>query len=112
MNPATDQQKRDDFERWFSHTFPSLWPITRHTVRPYAEVRAELFRRYPPQGKRENHPEMCYDKISGKELSIDENDLWLAAQALEHNLVLVSNDRMKRIRTAAGRLLDVEDWET
>ena len=44
------------------------------------------------------------------ELGIDENDLWIAAQAIEHNLVLVTNDEMKRIKHVAGPVLDIEDW--
>jgi len=35
----------------------------------------------------------------------------VAAQAIEHNLVLVTGDKMRTIRTAAGTLLDVENWE-
>ena len=81
INPATDQQKRDEFERWFSCTFPALLEITRHTTEYYGEIRAILFRTYPRKGKGENHPEMCCDPVTGKELGIDENDLWLAAQA-------------------------------
>jgi tRNA(fMet)-specific endonuclease VapC len=110
-NPATDQNKRDEFERWLKETFPNPLPLTQDTTQYYGDIRAQLFRQYPPCGRKENHPEMCYDKITAKELAIDENDLWVASQALEHNLVLVSNDRMKRIRTAAGNVLDIEDWE-
>ena len=57
------------------------------------------------------NPESCYDRVTGQELGIDENDLWIAAQSIAHNLVLVSNDRMLKIRTAAGVVLDLEDWE-
>lgn len=53
---------------------------------------------------------MCFDPVTAKELGIDENDLWIAAQSIEHNLILVSNDKMARIREVAGPVLDVEDW--
>ena len=47
--------------------------------------------------------------MTSKRLEIQENDLWIVAQAVERNLVLVSNDAMKRIREIAPDLV-VEDW--
>jgi predicted nucleic acid-binding protein len=108
---ATDPHRRDEYERWFSVTFPVPLLLTRHTASFYAEIRAEIFRRWPPKSPKQNHPERCYDKVFASELGIDENDLWIAAQAIERNLILVTNDRMRRIQNAAGRILDIEDWE-
>lgn len=54
-------------------------------------------------------PEQLVDPTTAKELDIQENDLWLAAQALEHNLVLVSHDKMTRLRKVAEELR-VQDW--
>ena len=33
------------------------------------------------------------DRVSGQLLQIDENDLWIAAQAVERNLVVITSDR-------------------
>lgn len=47
------------------------------------------------------------------ELGIDENDLWIVAQAVERNLVLVTSDKMRRIRKTIRELhsgFRVEDW--
>jgi predicted nucleic acid-binding protein len=49
------------------------------------------------------------DPVTSRELGIQENDLWIAAQALEYNLVLVRNDKMDRIRDACEEL-QVENW--
>jgi predicted nucleic acid-binding protein len=49
------------------------------------------------------------DPVTSRELGIQENDLWIAAQALEYNLVLVTNDKMDRIRDVCEDL-QVENW--
>jgi predicted nucleic acid-binding protein len=37
------------------------------------------------------------------------NDLWLAAQALEFNLVLATNDALERMRDVCADLM-IENW--
>jgi tRNA(fMet)-specific endonuclease VapC len=111
ITQSTDIQKRDDFERWLRQEFPNAMPVTRHTAVCYGTIRSALFKKYPPTSPRTNHPELCFDHASGHELGIEDNDLWIAAQSIEKNLILVSADKMDRIRDAAGRVLDVENWE-
>jgi predicted nucleic acid-binding protein len=54
---------------------------------------------------------MWEDPVTGHQLGIDENDLWIAAQAVEHNLVLITSDKLLKLREADpdGRLL-IENW--
>jgi len=40
-------------------------------------------------------PEELRDLTTSKELCVQGNDTWIAAQAIQHNLVSVSNDKMK-----------------
>jgi len=41
------------------------------------------------------------DKATGKALAVDENDLWMCAQAKERGLIFVTTDaRMRRIEDA------------
>lgn len=50
---------------------------------------------------------------TGKELGIDENDIWIAAQAKTHNLVLVTHDsrgNFGKMLTQFAPALVVEDW--
>jgi predicted nucleic acid-binding protein len=47
--------------------------------------------------------------VTSQELGIQENDLWMAAQALEYNLVFVTNDKMERIREVCADL-QLENW--
>ena len=58
-------------------------------------------------------PEQLLDPITAKELEIQENDLWIAAQAIAHEMVLVTNDRMTRIRDVAKgakQELRIQNW--
>jgi len=55
------------------------------------------------------------DPISGEELGVQENDLWIAAQAMTFGLVLVTHDSKhhfgKLLRHFKSTLqIDVEDW--
>lgn len=70
--------------------------ISRHTAEPYGLLRAKLFNKYAPRSKRTKarRTEELVDPATGRELGIDENDVWLTAQAIERNLVLVTNDKV------------------
>ena len=105
-----DAAKQAEFNKFVREHFPWQVPITKSTTIYYSQLRAELFRKYPPLGKKQRRPEQCFDPITATDLGIDENDLWIASQAYEHNLVLVTNDKMFRIRDVAGDLLTVENW--
>jgi len=84
-------------------------PFDKDCVEPYAIVRAELFKMHgTPEGKRskftEKHPEELTEKITGKELGIDEPDLIIASIAIAMNLILVTSDAkigMSRVKEAA-----------
>jgi tRNA(fMet)-specific endonuclease VapC len=111
LTHSTDHHRRDEFDRFINNEFPKAFTVnvTRHTRIYYGDLKAKLFVKFPPKSASENHPERCVDRATGAELGIDENDLWMAAQAIEHNLILVTNDEMKRIREVSDAL-DVEDW--
>jgi len=107
---GTDLARRAACMNWILKQFVRPLEITRATAEYYGELKAELFNRYPPRTKT-RFVDGCYDHVSGREIGVDENDVWLAAQAIEHNLILVSDDKMKHIRTAAGVMLRVENWQ-
>lgn len=71
-----------------------LAEVTRHTADAFATTKAsiaiariDIMRRIP------RWVEGWTDRVSGQLLQIDENDLWIAAQALERNYVVVTSDR-------------------
>ncbi len=99
--------------RKFFADFPHHLGIDDHTVEPYSFLRAKIWHMYAtPKGRKhvETLPEELKDRVSGKELGIDERDLLIASVAVQHRLILVTNDQnagMRRIEEA-GRLLEQE----
>lgn len=115
-NPAGDAEMRADFMEFLS-TLPQILPITLHTSEPYGRLRARLFEKFarPKEGKHRSkrRAEQLVNPDTGLELGIDENDLWIAAQAMEKKLILVTNDDMPRIRKALAEVdseFRVENW--
>ena len=85
--------------------------ITKHVAPQYGDLKAWLF----DQKKRTKieRAKQLVDPASARELHADENDIWIAAQAMTLNLVLVTHDS----RGGFGELqrqfkptLRVEDW--
>jgi predicted nucleic acid-binding protein len=70
-----------------------LAEVGRHTAEAFGHVkssvalhRVDIRRRIP------RWVEAWSDRVTGQLLQIDENDLWIAAQAVERNLVIVTSD--------------------
>lgn len=82
--------------------------VTKHTAASYAELKAMLAYTYLAKWMRKDRPrwvENWIDKATGEKLQVDENDLWLCAQAREHDLILVTADaKIERIRKADSAL--------
>ena len=99
------------FNEFVQKKFPKVLEIGNGTATDYGRLRALLFEKFGGmKGKKRRWPEELTDPSTAKSLGIQENDLWIAAQAMEHRLVLVTHDKMTRIREVACPLLDVEDW--
>ena len=81
--------------------------VDRHTAAEYAALKAKLAMHYlgkPIKEHRERWVEDWIDRITGKALIVDDNDLWICAQALQMNFILIAGDKMNRIRGAESRL--------
>ncbi|MBU0723333.1 MAG: PIN domain-containing protein [Alphaproteobacteria bacterium] len=78
--------------------------ISHHTASLYAEIKARIAQKYLAKVLRKDRPkyiEEWVDKATGQKLGIDENDLWMCAQAKERDLIFVTADgKMKRIPDA------------
>jgi predicted nucleic acid-binding protein len=78
--------------------------LSHHTAAAYAALKVGLATKYLANVLRRNRPryvENWVDKVTGKALGVDENDLWMCAQSKERDLILVTADaRMKRIEDA------------
>ncbi|WP_241177164.1 type II toxin-antitoxin system VapC family toxin [Citrobacter portucalensis] len=80
----------------------------------YALLRAKIFKKYAPKDAKQraktNYIEEWCDPTTGKNLGINENDVWIAAVALAHNLTLVTADKMDHIISVAPPNLSIENW--
>ncbi len=92
--------------------FPVL-EISRYVAEPYGAMRSWLVQRFAPvRQRRLRSLSQLADPVTDLALGIQENDLWLASQALANDAVLVTVDRMTHIREAAlatGMELHVSD---
>jgi len=88
--------------------------IDQHTAMTYAEIRANLFRTYAPKNRRgritQRYIEDIVERTTGKELGIQENDLWIVSVAIQYNLIFVTKDRMLRVIEAAEYSERTEYW--
>jgi len=111
------REEMPEFERdlrlFVQEKLPTVLDVTSTTRTYYGSIRASLFERYGLHVKRNKKLRLgqLTDPASEAELGIQENDVWIAAQAVEYNLVLVSNDKLTKIREAADGLL-FENWVT
>jgi predicted nucleic acid-binding protein len=69
-------------------------PLTHHTSEYYAELKIKIAAkvRRKAASKMRRWIEDWVDMGSGKQLQIDENDLWICAQAKERDLTVVTGD--------------------
>jgi predicted nucleic acid-binding protein len=70
-----------------------LADVNRHTAEAYGDVKARLAHHFLDLSRRPPRwLEDWKDRASSKTLQVDENDLWIVAQAIERNYHLVTTD--------------------
>jgi predicted nucleic acid-binding protein len=110
-----DPTKQTACFKFVHEQLPGPLEVSPDAARFYGELRARLFSKYAPKPLRKKAmlPEDLIDQVTARSLGIQENDLWLCAQAVAHGMVLVTNDRMTRIREVASDLkldLIIQNW--
>lgn len=71
-----------------------LAEIGRHTAEAYGDVKARLAHHYLDLSRRpQRWIENWQDRVSGQMLQVDENDLWIVAQAVERDYLLLTRDQ-------------------
>ncbi|MEA5604744.1 PIN domain-containing protein [Nostoc sp. UHCC 0252] len=80
-----------------------IYHITEQTATVYGQIKAALFNQFAPKDKNK------WRKTKIVNLGFDENDIWIAAVALQNNLTVVSSDsdflRIQQVRT-----FSLESW--
>ena len=80
-----------------------IYNIDQTTATLYGQLKASLFKQFAPKEKSKRR------KTKIINLGFDENDLWIAAIAFQHNLTVVSADsdfqRIQQVKT-----LSLESW--
>lgn len=70
-----------------------LAEVGRHTAEAFGYVKSSVaLQRVDIRRRMPRWVEAWSDRVTGQLLQIDENDLWIAAQAVERNLVVVTSD--------------------
>ena len=80
-----------------------IYQVDIETAYRYGQLKAEILRYFGPKDKGK------FRRITIQNLGFSENDLWIAAVALRHNLTLVSADsdfmRLQQVRN-----FPLESW--
>lgn len=115
--PKMDRTRQNDVRNEMAK-FPLVLDMDKHTVAPYSDLRTELFKKYSPKDRKgrltAKRPENLFDRTSAKELGVQKNDIWLASQAIQYNLILVTQDRMFRLVEVSNSLskpLQIAKWK-
>jgi len=108
MDPAVNAT-RTAYTRWLNTTFlPNLLEIRGTTREFYAKLIGGLWQVCPKTSVK-----MKTERHLVLNCGVDINDVWMAACALEHGLVMVTQDKMEKIKLAVahvGESLDFECW--
>lgn len=110
-----DPAKQAEYAKFIREQCPVPLDITPHVAEEYGRMRGWLFNTCSPNILRTKakRAEQLVFPATGQELGIDENDLWIAAQAMTHSLVLVTNDRkgnFGKVLSEFAASLRVENW--
>ena len=100
------------YRRFIEAKSPKVFQVDRHTAAEYGRLKASLCDKYMP-GRERNHAcklRQLVDPVTSEWLGVDENDLWIASQAIVKELVLITNDKLTRIRDVAMDRLHIENW--
>ena len=80
-----------------------IYRITEETATIYGQIKAALINQFAPKEKSTRR------KAKVTDLGFDENDIWIAAIALQNNLTIVSRDS-DFLRIQQVKSLSLESW--
>ena len=99
ITATTDTERRAACRRFIEEqALEFVREIGVTTRDSYAEIMERIWRIHPPAGGRIDTQQHL------SRLGVDVNDVWIAAVALEHNLILLTEDAMACIREVSPDL--------
>lgn len=99
-NPEMPLEKQEALRRTVD-TYRHVAP-TRYTAKEYARLRAWLFEnKSPTSGRKGRRVSQLVDPDTDLMLQVQENDLWIASQALEMGAIWVTDDASNTLKKAA-----------
>ncbi len=103
----------DRYAEFIHQDKPLILPIDKNVAEVFGELKAKIFEKKSDKSYRskEGRVNLLKRPISAREMQVDENDLWIVAQALTYNVVLVTCDRMQVILELAPKELKYELWQ-
>jgi len=114
-NPAMSLSEQSNFVEFLRGECPEPYPITEHVGEHYGALKAWLFDTFSPKDMRTKAKRLSQlvDPVSAEALGVDENDLWIAAQAMTFGFVLVTHDsrgNFGKLQSHFSPTLRVDDW--
>lgn len=98
------KQKENNLSR-LSEFFEDIrvYLIDDGTATIYGQLKATLFNQFAPKEKEKRR------KTTITDLGFDDNDIWIAATAIQHNLTIVSADS-DFVRMRSAKPFSLENW--
>lgn len=104
MSTSTNELRRSAYTKFvIAEYLHHVIEITATTRQAYAEILGGIWRKHRPVNSKTRTDDHLV------RLGVDINDVWMAASALEHGLILLTSDEMSCIREAAPDLR-FESW--
>jgi predicted nucleic acid-binding protein len=104
ITTTTDPNRRTACRRFIEeNVLDAVRQIETTTRDSYATIMERIWRSHPPASSRVKTQQHLSD------LGVDVNDVWITAVALEHGLILLTDDRMAVIRACVPEVT-IQNW--
>ena len=115
VNPTPNVPAQSEYMTFLREQCPERLEIMTHVAEHYGELKAWLFNNFSDKRKRTRARRLneLVDPTTASKLGVEENDIWIAAQAMTFNLVLVTNDsrgNFGKLQSHFAPTLQVENW--
>ena len=113
--PAPNVSEQSKYHAFVREQCPEPLEVITHAAEHYGVMKAWLMNNFSPKTMRSGAARLkqLIGPATTEELGVQENDVWIAAQAMTFNLVLVTHDHkgnFGKLQKKFAPELQVEDW--